>query len=120
MTDSDSRLQKAVGKALAAAERVPAAEFDAVWAAAVARAGIARKRRLLLSGSAAAAAIAVIAFVFHTPAGDEWRYVDRHQLLETTGWSAPSDSLLPHREFDIYQSVPVLIESTETYGGTLL
>lgn len=120
MTDSDTRLQEAVGKALAAAERLPAPEFDTVWAAAGARAGIARKRRLLLIGSAAVAAVAAIAFVFHTPAGGEWRYVDRYQLLETTGWSAPSDSLLPDREFDIYQSVPVLIESTETYGGTLL
>jgi len=41
-------------------------------------------------------------------------------LLGTTGWSAPSDSLMPDHQFDIYQDIPVLIESTETYGGTLL
>ena len=98
--------------------RVP--DFDRVWAAASARAGTCRKRRRLLAGSSAVAAVLAIAFGLHAPTEDELRYIDADELLGTTGWSAPSDSLMPDHQFDIYQDIPVLIESTETYGGTLL
>ena len=47
-------------------------------------------------------------------------YIEVADLLETTYWSAPSDVLLPERKFDIYQDMPVLFESTESAGGTLL
>ena len=95
-------------------------DFDQVWAAASDRVGSVRKRRFLLAGSAAVAVVLAIAFSLRAPTENEWLYIDEYELLETTGWSAPSDSLLPSREFDIYQTVPVLIESTETYGGALL
>ena len=47
-------------------------------------------------------------------------YIELADLLESTYWSAPSDVLLPDREFDIYQDMPVLFESTEPAGGALL
>ena len=34
------------------------------------------------------------------------------ELMDSTYWSAPSDVLLPDREFDIYQDLPELFEST--------
>ncbi len=120
MTESDDTLRRAVREAHARAENVPAPEFEEAWAAARARVGSTRKRQLLFAGSAAVAAVLAIAFGLRAPMDDNWRYIDEYELLETTGWSAPSDSLLPSREFDIYQTVPVLIESTETYGGALL
>ena len=120
MTDFDDTLRDAVREAQASAERGSAPPFDRVWAASSARAASARRRNFLLAGSATIAAALALAFGLQSPQQDEWRYIDETELFETTGWSAPSDSLLPTREFDIYQSVPVLIESTETYGGALL
>ena len=120
MADSDNALQKAIRAAHTRAESTPVPEFERVWAAATARAGATRKRQYLFAGTAAVAAAVAIAFGLRAPMDDDWGYIDEYELLETTTWSAPSDSLLPSREFDIYQSVPVLIESTETYGGALL
>ncbi|MGB5720905.1 MAG: hypothetical protein WBM34_09430 [Woeseiaceae bacterium] len=120
MTNSDDALRDAVRQAQAHAEPLPVTDFDQVWAAASDRVGSVRKRRVLLAGSAAVAVVLAIAFSLRAPTENEWLYIDEYELLETTGWSAPSDSLLPAHEFDIYQNVPVLIESTETYGGALL
>ena len=120
MTDTDLTLGKAIREAQADAEGLPAPGFELVWAAAGARAASVRKRRFLLAGSAAAALVLAVAFGWRPSSDGEWRYIDEYELLETTGWSAPSDSLLPRHEFDIYQTVPVLIESTETYEGALL
>jgi hypothetical protein len=47
-------------------------------------------------------------------------YVEVADLMDSTYWSAPSDVLLPDREFDIYQDLPVLFESTEPAEGALL
>jgi hypothetical protein len=120
MIESDDTLREAVREAHARAVNVAAPEFEQVWAAAGARVGSRRKRPYLVAVSVAAAAVLAIAFGLRAPMHDDWQYIDEYELLETTGWSAPSDSLLPSREFDIYQTVPVLIESTETYGGALL
>lgn len=120
MTDSDAALQSAVREAQASAERRRPPEFDQIWAAAGARAASAKKRRFLLTGAAAVAAVLAIAFGLRAPVEQEWRYIDKYELLETTGWSAPSDSLLPSHEVDLYRSVPVLIESTDNYEGALL
>lgn len=120
MTDSDDTLRRAVREAHGAAESVPVPDFEQTWETARARIGATRKHRFLVAGTAAAAAVLAIAFGLRAPMDDNWQYIDEYELLETTGWSAPSDSLLPSREFDIYETVPVLIESTETYGGALL
>lgn len=120
MTDLDEALKTAFRRTEAkrATGRVP--DFESVWAVAGVRAGAVRRRQRVLAGSAAVAAAAVIAFGWLAPHEDEWRYVDAADLLETTSWSAPSDSLLPEHQFDIYQDIPVLIESTGTNGGALL
>ncbi|MGI9237254.1 MAG: hypothetical protein ACR2QZ_07645 [Woeseiaceae bacterium] len=120
MADSNDALREAVREAQRRAESTPGPDFSTVWAAASARAGSARKRYWMMAGSAAVIALVAITFELRAPSDTEWHYVDEYELLETTGWSAPSDSLLPSHEFDIYQSLPVLIESTEIYGGALL
>ena len=120
MTDPDTRLRTAVRDAQAYAEGGSAPDFGRLWAAADERAGKEKNRRRLLAATGAVAAALAIAFGLRAPAEQEWRYIDADELLQTTGWSAPSDSLMPDREFDIYREIPVLIESTEINGGALL
>lgn len=120
MADSDNRPQNALRDAHARAEGDAVPDFSRAWAAAGARVAAARHRRRLLAASGAVVAVLAIAFGWRSPSEDEWRYIDADELLQTTGWSAPSDSLLPNREFDIYRDIPVLIESTDNNGGALL
>ena len=120
MTESETRLAIALRDAHAHAEGDAAPDFSRVWDAARARAAAIRNRRRLFAASGAAAAVLAIVFGLRVPSDDEWRYINADELLEKTGWSAPSDSLLPDREFDIYRDIPVLIESTDNYGGALL
>ena len=119
MTDSDTLLRAALREAQASVEDGDVPQFDRVWAAANARTRVLRRQRRVVVGSVAAA-VAAIAFGLLVPRGVELQFIDADELLGTTSWTAPSDGLLPDHQFDIYQEIPVLIESTETYGGTLL
>ncbi len=120
MANNDDTLRRAVQKAQALAEGGPPPDFPNTWSAAVARAAERRRRHGFVVATAAAAAIAAVAFGLLRSPELEWQYVDSGELLGSTSWSAPSDSLLPEHQFDIYQEYPLLIESTDTYGGTLL
>jgi len=120
MTDSDDVLRTSLQNAQTALEKGRAPDFDVAWSAAESRARTAHNRRRVLTGSVAAAAAVMLAVGLLRPTEHEWLYVDSDELLETTSWSAPSDSLLPVHQFDIYQEIPVLIESTVNYGGALL
>ena len=92
--------------------------FDAVFLAAENQLrSTSRKRNL---SWAAAAAIAALVFALSPENEDEFIYVDLEELIASTSWTAPSDSLLPHHEFDIYRGLPRLIESTDTDEGALL
>ena len=113
--DKDLREQLKVVQA-SVDRRAPA--FDTIWQAAERQAK--RRRIEKFAGLAAAAAIGVFAFGLLTPVEDEFRYVDMDALMESTSWSAPSDSLLPEHQFDIYQEIPWRFESTESNGGALL
>lgn len=116
MTKSDDRLRAALAGVQARKEAGRVPDFEQVWTVAE-RNARSRRRRGVLAGSVA---VLAVAFVMLVPSGDDMQYIDTAELLETTSWSAPSDSLLPERHFDIYGDVPVLIESAETYGGALL
>ena len=120
MTDSDTPLRVALRDAQASVEKSDVPEFDRIWVAANARTQRSRRKRRVVAGSVAAAAVAAIAFGLLVPRDIELQFIDADELLGTTSWSAPSDGLLPEHQFDIYQEIPVLIESTETYGGALL
>ena len=118
MNDSDDRLRELVSRAwpLAAERREPS--FDSSWQAATTRQSAARKRYQRFAAAAAIAAAVVI--VVNMPAQTTQPYIEVADLLESTYWSAPSDVLLPDRQFDIYQELPVIFESTEPTGGSLL
>ena len=85
--------------------------FEAIWQRA--EATYAASRRRYTGFAAAAVIIAVVAVVFGVRAPvDEATHIEMVDLLDSTYWSAPSDVLLPEREFDIYQELPTLFEST--------
>ena len=121
MTDFDNELRAALrsGQDKAEAGRVP--DFDIVWGRATAQAAERRRRTRMLGGIAAAVALVAIVLVGQLrPTPPEWQFVDPDDLASSTNWVAPSDILLPKHQFDIYGEIPVLIESTERDGGTLL
>ncbi len=85
--------------------------FDETWRRAERQGAVQRRRYAGFASVAAATAIAVIVL------GSEGSrvqqdYVEVADLLETTYWTAPSDTLMPEHQFDIYQDMPVLFEST--------
>ena len=116
MHSTDDKLRRRVREAWPEPSQAPA--FETVWAAAKRR----RVSRRFGYGLGAAAA-AIVAAVIVLQGGElppERGYVEVADLMNSTYWSAPSDVLLPDREFDIYQDLPVLFESTEPAEGALL
>lgn len=114
---SDKELAVLLREALDIDQDAPG--FDAVFAAAERRYRSARRRPLWAAAAAVAAAAAMLPFLTGSPT-PEPEYIRLAELMETTQWSAPSDALLPTRRFDIYQELPVLIESTKAAEGALL
>ncbi len=118
MNDSDDTLRKQVNRAWRHEGNAGQSSFADAWQAAQHRHAASRRRYSKFAGVAALAAALVVALNLQSPA--EESYIELADLLESTYWSAPSDVLLPDREFDIYQDMPVLFESTEPAGGALL
>ena len=102
------------------ARHVP--DFDKVWANASAAYGDSQRRYRIFGSIAAAMAVAVITVVLwpaqQAPLNDGYFITDA--LMNSTSWSAPSDLLMPEHQFDIYQEIPFLNESTYSLQGTLL
>jgi len=119
---NDKEIQEHVRDALGAAHQEQAPPFDAVWLAAEQRHRRSRRRYAAVGGIAASVAVlAVVAGLWpsqETALTDEYLIAD--SLLNGTQWSAPSDALLPQHQIDIYQDMPVLLESTELNEGSLL
>ena len=115
MTNRDQDLREAVSRSWPDAGEPSFAE---TWAAARRRHSAGRRKYPYLAAAAAVAAVATIAFSLQAP--EQSRYIEVADLLESTYWVAPSDALLPDRQFDIYQDMPEIFESTDSAGGTLL
>lgn len=95
-----------------------APSFEKTWSAATQRRAPRRRRYGFLAAAAALGAIGLITLNGQAP--EQNTYIEVAELLESTYWTAPSDALLPDRQFDIYQDMPEIFESTEPAGGTLL
>lgn len=117
---TDDALKNQLKRAFDAAEDTAAPPFGDVWHAATLQHRRERRRYAILSGVAAALAIAVIGLWSYrqVPVSDEFLIADA--LLNQTQWSAPSDVLLPEHEYDIYQEVPFLVEPTNPNEGLFL
>lgn len=115
-TDSlDGKLERALGRRGDAG----APPFDAMFAVAERRVR-ARPRKRLLAAGGIAAAIAAVAVLLAPAPQPGAHYVDMEEFLATTKWRAPSDVLLPRREINLYEDLPVMIESTRPAEGALL
>ena len=120
MTDSDTTLRDRLKQGQNEAEQGLDRGFDAAWAAAEARVSV-RRNRGWMAGAAAVAAIAVaIGVASLRPVEQDWQFVNPTEFESSTSWVAPSDVLLPKHQFDIFNDIPVLIESTKTEEGALL
>ena len=119
---SDKNTREQLRKALAAVHAEQAPPFADVWTAAERQNRVSRMRYAGFAGIAAAIALAVSAVSLwsanEADVVDEFLIADA--LMNSTQWSAPSDSLMPEHQFDIYQDIPLLIESTESQEGSLL
>lgn len=117
--DSNNDFSDGLGAALRQAfDALPEAPpFDEAFAAALRRHRQSRRRR---GWFAAAAAVVVVVVVVVGMPTKESKYIDVQDLMATTQWIAPSDVLLPTHEFDIYQELPELLESTKPAEGALL
>ena len=118
MKMSDQELASAVRRASSVDSEAP--PFGDVWSGAEQR--YQRSRRRYSWFASAAAVVAVIAVVLNAgpTALHQGGYIEMVELMDSTSWAAPSDVLLPKYEFDIYQDLPTLIESTEPAEGALL
>lgn len=121
MNSDDKTLRDGLRKAQRQAEG-KAPDFETIFGAAERQScdPLRDRRRVRFAGLAAAAVLAVLAFSLLPTTEDEFTYVDLEELVATTYWSAPSDSLLPVHQFDIYREIPELFESTDAYEGALL
>ena len=117
MQDSDKKLRDQVRQSWGG-DRGAEPSFETTWQAAQQRHAAGRRQYRRFAGAAAVIAAIVVAIYAQPPAGDS--YIEVADLLESTYWTAPSDALLPDRQFDIYQDMPVIFESTEPAGGALL
>ncbi|MFQ5609725.1 MAG: hypothetical protein ACE5F8_05585 [Woeseiaceae bacterium] len=116
MTDNDEKLAQAVRRGFPADPGEP--PFDETWAAAESRYRSPRRRYAGLT--AAVAATVLVIFILVPESRSPEIRIDTDELLGSTGWSAPSDVLLPQKEFDIYQDLPTLPVSTKSAEGGLL
>lgn len=94
--------------------------FAATWQAAEQRYAARKTNNRRWLAAAALVAAVLIGSSLQAPQTDDVNFIEVADLLESTSWSAPSDVLLPEHQFDIYQDMPMLIESTFSAGGSLL
>lgn len=119
MNMSDQELAIAVRRANSAdAEAAP--PFADVWSGAKRRYRRSRRRYAGFASAAAVLAAVVVVLNAGPPVLDHGGYIEIAELLDSTSWVAPSDVLLPIYEFDIYQDLPTLMESTTPAEGALL
>lgn len=124
---NDKQIRKQLKTALDRMQPKEVPQFDEVWTAAERRHAESRRRRLRAIGGVAAASVVIAITLSLWPArqteleneyaGD---FLTADALLNSISWPAPSDSLMPEHQFDIYEEVPFLNMSTTLEEGWLL
>ncbi len=111
MRRADETLRQRVKRSWQHASSEDPPVFDEVWRRA--ESGFTTARRQYAQLAAVGLALGVVAAVFGVRSTVEQpQYIEMAELMNSTYWTAPSDVLLPQREFDIYQDLPELFEST--------
>ena len=117
---NDEQLKKGLKDAFAAAEGKPPS-FEETFAAAATRRGRSPLRWKAAAGLAAAVVLAVTVSLLpeqQAELSDDYLIADA--LMNATSWTAPSDSLMPEHQFDIYREIPFPDPSTFSEEGSLL
>ena len=117
MQTDDDKLAQAVKRDFPGDAQVPS--FDKTWSAAEAQHRRSRQRYAGFAAAVVATAAVFMVLSPGTPPDDSESWIG-DELLSSTSWSAPSDVLMPEREFDIYQDLPSLNTSTKSGEGALL
>ena len=120
MTNSDKTLSDLLKQGLNEVEQGRTPGFDAAWTAAETRASARRSRNWMAGGALVAAVAVALTVGLLRPAEQDWEFVSPDVFESGTSWVAPSDVLMPEHQFDIFNDIPVLIESTKTEEGALL
>lgn len=120
MTMADKDLDKRLVASLRTTDVRSVPPFATVWAAAEQRYRQTRLQRRALAAAAVLAVAVSLAIFFARPEDPVPPYVGVAELLDSTHWTAPSDTLLPVREIDLYNELPAVLESTESGEGALL
>lgn len=122
---NEKEIKEKLKQAAQAAQKDDTPSFDETWVIAESHFVESRSRyRRYGAIVAAAAAIALVAMTIalwpaqQAELADDYLIADA--LLNSTSWTAPSDALMPEHQFDIYQGIPLLDESTKPYEGSLL
>ncbi|MFQ5548964.1 MAG: hypothetical protein ACE5FV_11780 [Woeseia sp.] len=119
---NDNELKERLQPALKSVQGRDAPAFETMWAGAERRYRARRSAYRRFAAVAAVAGIAVALMLVRSPNGNgiTGAYLTEEDLMSSTRWLAPSDTLLPQREFDIYGELPVLIETNDLKEGLLL
>jgi len=102
------------------AVEVTAPAFDKVWANAETSYRQSRRRYAWFASAAATVAAIVIVLNIGISPEKAIKFIELSDLMGSTSWIAPSDSLLPKHQIDLYQDLPTLILSTKPAEGALL
>jgi hypothetical protein len=113
-------MNEGIKKSFARHESAAVPPFARVWREAERQYADSRRSYRRVAGAAAFVAAVLVVISAQQPGVEPGTYIEVADLLGSTSWSAPSDILLPERQFDIYQDIPMLIESTNSAGGSLL
>ncbi len=113
-------MKKEISQAWRDTDSKAAPPFLKTWRAAEKCYAARRQSYRRFASAAAVVAIVVVAANLRSPPVAQDSYIEAAELLGSTSWSAPSDVLLPEHQFDLYQDMPTLIESTKPAGGALL
>lgn len=119
----EKKIREEVKKAAEATQtvsRIPS--FNETWVCAEAEFVRTSNQHRRVGGLVAAALVVGIAIAFWPTQQAEFSddFLIADGLLNSTLWSAPTDTLMPEHQFDIYQELPFLLESTEGQEGSLL
>jgi len=122
---NEQEIKERLKQAARAVQQDDTPSFDETWVVAEShfvksRSGY--RRYGAVATIAAAIALAALTIVLwpaqQAELADDYFIADA--LLNSTSWTAPSDALMPEHQFDIYQGIPLLDESTKPYEGSLL
>ena len=111
-------IRKRVAHTFARHEDAP--PFDTTWRSAEHLYVRRRRRQRVVAGVAASVIAIAVIFLARAPEPVDEPLIEMGELLGTTLWQAPSDVLLPEHQFDLYEELPTLIDSSDPAEGALL